>query len=380
VLTLSADGGEVYVAATAGAGSLVTFSRDKTSGKLSFLEVERQGVDDPTDAGGRVAGLNGIEALAIAPDDRNLYAAAEDDNGVTIFDREDDFVAPDTTITGGPDEGSTIADSTPAFTFDSNESPATFACSVDGGTASACPAELPALADGAHSLSVSAIDAEGNTDPTPATRSFAVDATAPNTVITDGPEGPTKTGPSFAFISTEASSTFECRMDSAAFAACSSPKAYASLDQGNHTFRVRAIDRLGNADGSPALREFKFDSQVEGADVSADKKQEIKGDKVRVKVDVEAQEAATASAGGTVEVPKGHSKKAKSYKLKDVSKSLLAGAKKTLKLKPKKSKDKRKIAAALADHKKVKAKIEITITDDVGNEVVQKKTVKLKQK
>jgi hypothetical protein len=89
---------------------------------------------------------------------------------------------------------------------------------------------------------------------------------------------------------------------------------------------------------------------------------------------------ATAAATGKVEVPKGNSKKAKAYKLAEVSKGLLANDKKTLKLKPKKSKDKRKIAGALKHHKKVKAKIEVTITDDLGNKVVESKTVKLKAK
>jgi DNA-binding beta-propeller fold protein YncE len=381
VVTTSADGGEVYAAGTGGAGALVTFSRDKATGKLSFLEVEREGVDDPTDAGGRAAGLGRIEAMAVAPDDRNLYAVAEFDHSLTIFDREDDFVAPDTSITGGPDEGSTTSDPTPAFTFGSDEDPVTFTCSVDGGSPSACPAELPALADGAHSLSATATDAEGNTDSSPATRSFSVDATAPETTITVGPQGPTKSDPSFAFASSEPGSTFECRLDSASFAPCTSPRAYGSLDDDDHTFRVRAVDGAGNKDGSPAAREFTLDTKVDGVDVDADKKQKIKGSKIKVKVDVEAAEGATADAGGTIEVPKGHSKKKKkSYKLADVSKDLLADTTKTLKLKPKKSKNKRKIADALKDRKKVKAKIEVTISDDVGNEVVKSKTVKLKRK
>jgi hypothetical protein len=36
------------------------------------------------------------------------------------------------------------------------------------------------------------------------------------------------------------------------FAPCASPRAYSRLANGPHKFRVRAIDRAGNVDGSPA--------------------------------------------------------------------------------------------------------------------------------
>jgi large repetitive protein len=45
-------------------------------------------------------------------------------------------------------------------------------------------------------------------------------------------------------------------MDAAAFAACVSPRSYSSLASGSHTFRVRAIDRAGNVDPTPAARTF----------------------------------------------------------------------------------------------------------------------------
>jgi len=45
-------------------------------------------------------------------------------------------------------------------------------------------------------------------------------------------------------------------MDAAAFAACATPKAYSGCTNGNHTFRVRAIDRAGNIDPTPSARTF----------------------------------------------------------------------------------------------------------------------------
>ena len=54
------------------------------------------------------------------------------------------------------------------------------------------------------------------------------------------------------FYSTEAGSTFECRLDSGHFAPCSSPYRK-RLALGMHRFEVRATDAAGNTDPTPAL-------------------------------------------------------------------------------------------------------------------------------
>ncbi|HXF00390.1 MAG TPA: galactose oxidase-like domain-containing protein [Solirubrobacterales bacterium] len=80
---------------------------------------------------------------------------------------------PTTTITSGPTNGTN--DPTPTFTF-SSEPGTSFECKVDSGSYQPCDSAeaTPHLTDGTHSFSARATDAAGNTDPTPASRTFTV--------------------------------------------------------------------------------------------------------------------------------------------------------------------------------------------------------------
>ena len=81
------------------------------------------------------------------------------------------------------------------------------------------------------------------------------DLLPPDTSISSGPSGTVATGSaSFGFTSSEAGSTFQCRLDAGAWGSCTSPKAYSGLANASHTFSVRATDASGNADLTPATR------------------------------------------------------------------------------------------------------------------------------
>lgn len=83
------------------------------------------------------------------------------------------------------------------------------------------------------------------------------DTTPPDTKITKGPPKKThKRKATFKFTSTEGKSTFQCKLDRKPFKACSSPKTYKKLKPGKHVFKVRAIDKAGNVDPTPAKRKF----------------------------------------------------------------------------------------------------------------------------
>ena len=178
-----------------------------------------------------------------------------------MVDVGDDTTPPATTITSGPSAGTN--DPTPTFAFSSSEAGSSFQCRVDSGSFGACgsPHTTAQLADGSHTFQVRATDHAGNTDPTPASRTFTVDSTPPQTTIDSGPSGTTNDPtPAFAFSSSEAGSSFECRVDSGSFAACGSPHTTAQLADGSHTFQVRATDPLGNTDPTPGSSTFTVDA------------------------------------------------------------------------------------------------------------------------
>ena len=85
-----------------------------------------------------------------------------------------DNTPPDTTIVSGP--SGTTTDATPSFAFTSSESNPAFECQVDSGPWIDCtsPWSPAALSGGDHVVAVRSTDVAGNTDPSPATRSFTV--------------------------------------------------------------------------------------------------------------------------------------------------------------------------------------------------------------
>jgi uncharacterized delta-60 repeat protein len=91
-------------------------------------------------------------------------------------------------------------------------------------------------------------------------RYLAVSTPYPNSVIDSGPTVvTTDPTPTFAFSSTERRTTFQCSLDGAAFAPCSSPHTTVPLADGSHTFRVRAVSSAGVVDPTPAERRFTVD-------------------------------------------------------------------------------------------------------------------------
>ena len=79
-VAVSPDGKHVYAVASVD-DAIVAFARNTFTGTLSFLEVERDGVNG-------VDGMNGARALAISPDGRHVYVASRIDDAVVVFARD----------------------------------------------------------------------------------------------------------------------------------------------------------------------------------------------------------------------------------------------------------------------------------------------------
>lgn len=78
-LAISPDGGFVYVAGSRD-DAVAAFARDAATGKLTFLQALREGV-------GGVEGLRYARALAISPDGQFLYAAGQKSDAIAVFKR-----------------------------------------------------------------------------------------------------------------------------------------------------------------------------------------------------------------------------------------------------------------------------------------------------
>jgi DNA-directed RNA polymerase specialized sigma24 family protein len=185
---------------------------------------------------------------------RAVDAAGNRDRSPAVHRWEIDTKPPKTTIVSGP--SGVVHRSRVSFTLDSNEVAVTFECSLDGRAFAACPTTVTyrGLAAGEHTFVARAKDDADNVDATPARRRWTVvDTSAPDTAITGHPRvSSNDASPTFRFRSSEAGSTFECRLDSGSWRACSSPRTYPGLSTGQHVFRVRARDVTGNVDGTPA--------------------------------------------------------------------------------------------------------------------------------
>ena len=88
-------------------------------------------------------------------------------------------------------------------------------------------------------------------------RAGRIDLEPPDTTIQSGPSGTViRSEVHFLFASGDPEVTFECAMDEASYSIRSAPKSYRSIASGEHTFHVRAVDTVGNADEPPATRSF----------------------------------------------------------------------------------------------------------------------------
>ncbi len=158
---------------------------------------------------------------------------------------------PETTITSGPD--GIDSDSTPTFTFASDQSDATFECRLDAAAYAACPSPYTApTLSGAHSFDVRAVNANGEPDASPAHRSFTIDTSLPQ--IATGPSGITNSA-NATFTLANATNAM-CRWDGEPYGACVLSRQ--GLTDGTHTFDVTTA---GYPDDPTSSRTWTVDTK-----------------------------------------------------------------------------------------------------------------------
>jgi Glycosyl hydrolase catalytic core len=169
-----------------------------------------------------------------------------------------DATPPSAYFASGPAANSTINDPTPTFTFGSTDPGSSFQCRIDGAPFKTCTTTYttPHLSDGPHKISVEAIDAPGNVSAIKG-RPFTVDTTPPAVTITSGPANGSATQSryaTFGFATDDSNAAISCQLDTGGFSPCSSPFTNPDpLNDGVHTFQVRARDQAGNVGGAGRL-------------------------------------------------------------------------------------------------------------------------------
>ncbi len=161
---------------------------------------------------------------------------------------------------------------------DATSNVSSFACTVDGSPVSvgnltnigtpAASGTFSVNTDGTHPISCTAADSAGNSGAAAEssnTGTVKIDTVAPTATIDSGPTGTvTTSGATFTFSGSDAAPssggpTFECKLDAASYAACTSPVNLTSLADGSHTFYVRPKDTAGNT-GTPVSQAWKVDT------------------------------------------------------------------------------------------------------------------------
>ena len=173
-------------------------------------------------AANRIDALDGLADTIDCVDSIDADVGVGDEVGVDAFSNcESVDTAPQTQVSSGPANGAPLNDRNPVYGLNADE-PSTFQYRVDGGPFQACAAScsVTGLADGGHTISFRAVDADenGNADQTPATRTVTIDATPPQTSLVKlkkkhGPDVKGRYKLSFRLGSSEPGSTFACTVD-----------------------------------------------------------------------------------------------------------------------------------------------------------------------
>ena len=149
-------------------------------------------------------------------------------------------------------------DATPNFTF-SGVAGNTFKCSMDNAvyaTATTCtsPFTSSTLTDGSHTFYVWQVDGTDTPSASPASYTWTIDTVKPAWPVIDSSpasSSPTKVVNNIVSFTGDPGVTFECKLNTAAWAACTSPQSFTGQADGSYTLSIRAKDDAGNYSAEP---------------------------------------------------------------------------------------------------------------------------------
>ena len=326
-ITVSPDGENAY-AASYFSDAVDVFDRDATTGKLTQKSGTDACVSQSGSAGACADGtaLDGAQGVAISPDGKSAYVTSHFSDSVTIFDRN-------------------------ASTGVLTQKSGTDGCISQTGSGGDC-------VDGV------ALNSAGSVTVSPDDKNVYVASPAPSDAIAvidrDTSNGKL----------TQKAGTEGCISETGTGGLCLNGVAL----NGANSVAVAPDGKTayGAASDSNAVSVFTREGGKLEGKATADKTQKQKGKQIAVKVQVKGDEALNAEATGTISIKK------KSYSLHTVRKSVAAGKKATLNLKPKKDKNNKKIAKGLKKSKG-KATISVKLADPAGNSKKTNLSVTLKR-
>jgi RTX calcium-binding nonapeptide repeat (4 copies) len=163
------DGGEIYYKKTA----LSNISFPEGVGTPFIQNATDTHINNATSTKQNVNSATGM--LVLASDDTSKFYV----HNFIDLSNTSDTTPPETTIDSGP--SGTVNSSSASFAFSSDEAGSTFECKLDAGIFAPCtsPKAYDGLSNGSHTFEVRATDTAGNSDATPASRTWTVDTTAP---------------------------------------------------------------------------------------------------------------------------------------------------------------------------------------------------------
>ncbi len=235
--------------------STATFAFTVSEPSLTVCALD-SGDAVPCKSGYTLTGLvDGAHTLRITATDGQGFT------GYTTYDWSVDTVPPVLTIASGPPTYTKLTSAT--FNLVSTEPPpyGYFTCQLDGGAPVDCGSWITyeGLTDGLHTFLGQAFDGAGNASD-PVAWPFTVDTVPPTVAIVSGPPPLSNTrSATFTFSSNELGATYKCSLDGGSYVGCQNPKTFNSLQDGQHTVGVEAVDLAGNL-SSPATWSWTIDA------------------------------------------------------------------------------------------------------------------------